>query len=151
MCNNPPKNFLLNRRPDLWPLSLSLDIRASVEGWFAEDAFALWCCGGRVVTWGAKRAGGDSTMVQEQLNNAARTTIGGDAFFWGVGVDPLWSIDSPETGAMVFHWCQTQECHPGTPKVQKHAGSGRLLRLIWRANNRVNQTFDRWVLTPIHV
>ena len=35
-----------------------------------ERAFALWCCGGhRIVTWGDRGFGGDSSEVRNQLKN----------------------------------------------------------------------------------
>ena len=35
-----------------------------------EKAFALWCCGGRIVTWGNPRCGGDISAVQHWLGQS---------------------------------------------------------------------------------
>ena len=44
-------------------------------------AFAIWCCGGHgIVTWGMPDKGGDSSAVQDQLQNVQQVRSTGGAF-----------------------------------------------------------------------
>ena len=65
-------------------------------------AFALWCCGGdRVLTWGHRGRGGDSSAVQDQLKSVRQVQATREAFAailedgsavaWGY---PAWGGDS---------------------------------------------------------
>ena len=43
-------------------------------------AFAIWCCGGREITWGHPDYGGDSAEVQDQLRNISQIQASQSAF-----------------------------------------------------------------------
>ena len=46
-----------------------------------ESAFALWCCGGdRLVTWGDRRCGGDSSAVEHKLKKVQNVSATKRAF-----------------------------------------------------------------------
>ena len=73
-----------------------------------HEAFALWCCGGGVVTWGDAAFGGDSSSVQERLINVqqiqftvaafAAILANGSVVTWG---DPDSGGDSSEVQAQL--------------------------------------------------
>eukprot|EP00435_Cladocopium_sp_Y103_P010029 s156_g2.t1 len=46
----------------------------------SDGAFAVWCIGGHVVTWGDGQCGGDSEVVKDQLTHVLKVQSTGKAF-----------------------------------------------------------------------
>ena len=76
-----------------------------------DKAMALWCCGGnRVVTWGDRGAGGDSSGVKDQLKGVqqvhatcsafAAILADGSVVTWG---DPEFLCDSSAIAAQLAY------------------------------------------------
>lgn len=64
----------------------------------AWRAFALWCVGGRVITWGYGIFGGNSGRVAEKLRNVQQITASSFAFAALLGDGSVVTWGSPRDG-----------------------------------------------------
>ena len=71
--------------------------RVSAIAW-AGEAFALWCCGGGVVTYGNAPSGGDSSRIQVRLINVQQVKATCNALLHSSQMDLLFTWGDPSSG-----------------------------------------------------